>query len=136
MQKLKAVAWSTFSPLSLGLPVLLILVWPVLLWLWLDSHYTSFLTGSVMVLSWTLWWARIPGFFLLRNFFPVLIPLSLEEAIAAYVLPLAILIPLVYWALARKWSKPRALWLALAWSFFLLQFMGSIPMVYLWYIGA
>jgi hypothetical protein len=95
----------------------------------------SIFTAYVKFLLHTLEWAKFPGFFLLRNFFPVLIPLSVEEGIAAYVLPLALLIPLIYWALARKLSKPRALWLALAWSVFLLQTLGSSLMIYLGYLG-
>ena len=138
MQKIKTVAWLIFSPSGLGLPVFLILAWPVLLsWIWVPRYirYLSLLAGYVKMLLLTLEWARMPGFFLLWNFFPMLTPLNVEEAIAAYVLPLAILTPLIYWPLARKMSRPRAWWLALAWSFFLLQVTGSIPMVYLSYLG-
>jgi hypothetical protein len=138
IQKLKAVAWSIFSPSGLGLPVFLILSWPVLLsWIWVPRYisYMSLLAGYVKVLLLTLAWAGVPVFFLLRGILANELSSGFVKSVVDYIIPLIILSTIIYWVLARKLSKLRALWLALAWSVFLLQVTGSIPMAYLWYMG-
>lgn len=123
-----------FSPSGGSLPVFLILGWPLLLWLWLDTYHNNPLAEYGTILLWTLEWAMIPGIFLLGQILSIQTPPSFSEAAVTYAIPLVILSTLI-WTFARKWPKLQALWLALAWSFFILQITGSIPMVYLWYIG-
>ena len=131
--KAKGALREIWVPSGLLFPVLLILGLPMILCWWLASPRA--LSGYPTVLCWTLAWARLPGTMLLSWVVPVnAIPAQgIIEQLAAYAAPLLLLGTGISLVLIKgAVPKRRAVWLGFAWSLWVLQVCGTIPMAYLW----
>jgi hypothetical protein len=135
-EKAKLIARELLTPKGVAFPVLSILLLPALLWLWLASPHSF--SNYLTVLWWTLEWASLPGNGLLHQIAPSITWTTRSLTIlASYIVPLGLLGTVVVFVLIqRAVPKYRAVWLGFAWSVFSLQLLGTIPMAYLWAMGA
>ncbi|MCP4535544.1 MAG: hypothetical protein GY832_00185 [Chloroflexi bacterium] len=137
MQNVKNVLKGILLPKGLTFPLLFILGMPMLLMLWFTPFHRVSATAYVEMLGAMMIWAQLPGAFILNRITPITYPAETAwEGGLAYLTPIVIASALVYVILIKKdMLGSRAVWLAFCWSLFLIQVMGTLPMVYLWAIG-